>query len=1499
MKKYTFLLAVAVLTAMTGLAQETVQDMEESGNHPDITLSSVQKTIIPDFFTDGVPEGGVLLVPESTGDRVMAFDPETGALLNPDFIPDDGVTFATPIKAILNASQTSLLISDQLGDVVYEFDFDGNLMGVFAPAGGVNNSILDNVRGTCLKPNGNLLVTVGSGNNTDCVAEFDQQGNYLGRFIEAASGGLDSPFDVLYRPDYDDYLVSGYSSDAIHRYDSDGNYIEDFAAGLDALEQLAFSLEGNILCAGYSADGVYEFANDGTMIGFYPGVNGIRGVYELPDGMLLVTDGLGVHKFSRTDGIVETVISGASARFITFVNPVFTGCQHTLALYDEVGDGWNGGALDVYVAGTLIYEDLTLVNGTGPEEYFLDVVTTDEVTFIYTAGANPSENYYLVKNHIGDVVFEDGMGGEVPVGGSYTADCDAIPTGTIGGIVLDENSQPVEAAKITAGDYAVFTLADGTYTMEVATGIYTVTAEKKGFITQMVNGVEVEQNAVVTLDFSLEKVPPFTIPFTENWQEVSFDDQLWGFEPEQGNWQISTSDDYGNPAPGARFNWSPSQTGYSYTLSSYDLSISDRYDKLALQFDLHLNNYSSQTVEGMEVMLFDNGQWVSIHNFDNQKGEIPFTTYFFNISEYVTGNIIKIGFRAYGENSFNINGWGLDNIYVVEQVGISGTVTRLSTGEPIENAEVTIGNYSPLLTNSNGHYSLDLVPGTYNINASKSGYNQQFLENIEINSNLVLDITLTAPTLEPDLEAVVEVLETGQSADRELTLSNNGDGPVNWIVSIEFGPEDKLRIPAFNGPLYHGKGELSEGFAPEVRKGPDFIPEVKLSGSLAYGFEMYPGKKLISLDTDLPGSYLSSLTIGMDIYAADFDNEGNFYAINNDDGNLFLIDTETGDFTLIGPSIAATDLAYDKLNGIMYAVDYNSPDSELYTINTETGSATLVGNCGTGLIISLACDGNGNLWGFNVGDDSFYFIDKVTGAKTLIGPVGFDGNYAQSMAWDPKTDNIYMAAFNNTELRGELRLVDIQTGASMLLGIFPEGAEVTGFGFPASYSPWISLSPTSGTLSPDKITQDINIHFDASDMMAGDLKQAALRFYTAPELDEIVVDAALGVGQQKIDLYPGWSGISTYRDLTGWPVEEMPSEIIGGELLIMIGNDGFFWPAQNLNLLGNWNPYEGYKLKMIGDGYLLADQPELEDKTVFLEEGLSYMPVLSKNPVEAMLVFDQLINDGILEFAFDIYTGQVLWPAGGLIPPNPNPFILNELYPGVGYLVRLNAPATIDFNVEEYLTNTIRYIPKLNIDNPWNRVINTGVCHLMSINTSAFADLEYGDIIGVFNDEDRCCGITVYRDNEYQIPLTVFGDDDMTSAIDGMKTGEEMQFRIFRNQEVLEATAEFDPSLPDHSGVYALNGQSGILKFSTESFGIYANRCEPSIYPNPSSGLITVQLTNSAKAVIEISNTEGQQIYSGGFTQKLVINLQPYNSGVYIVRVLTPENTFTRKIIIH
>ncbi|MDZ7740557.1 MAG: hypothetical protein U5Q03_02040 [Bacteroidota bacterium] len=252
----------------------------------------------------------------------MAFDPTSGDLVDADFIPADPANLSAPIQAILNHDATGILVSDQINDVVQEYDLDGNYVGIFAPAGGANTSIMDNLRGICLRPNGNLLVSTGSGTNAGACPEFDTDGNYLGVFLPATGP---SAFDVIRLVD-NTFMTGDIEADALYTYDATGSLTGTFTSINTFPEQIFQTGSGNILVGNFSGteEGVVEYNSSGTLINIYnpPTLGEYRGAYELPNGNILTTNGSGVHEIDRSGNLVETKISGVSARFITLVEPV-------------------------------------------------------------------------------------------------------------------------------------------------------------------------------------------------------------------------------------------------------------------------------------------------------------------------------------------------------------------------------------------------------------------------------------------------------------------------------------------------------------------------------------------------------------------------------------------------------------------------------------------------------------------------------------------------------------------------------------------------------------------------------------------------------------------------------------------------------------------------------------------------------------------------------------------------------------------------------------------------------------------------------------------------------------------------------------------------------------------------------------------------------------------------------------------------------------------------
>jgi len=258
----------------------------------------------------------MLMVTNWTDDGVSTLDATTGDLINLSFIAD-ATNLSSPKEANL-APWGQITVSDQLEDGVIEYDTSGSFLRFFAPAGGPNTTILNNVRGHNFRPNGNLVVANSDATNNDAIAEFDASGNYLGNFIANGAGGMDSPFDIVFRTN--DCLVSASTSDAVHRYDLTGTYLDDFVSTVINFPQQIFEMgNGNVAVAGFSTpSGIYIYSPTGTLLNTLSVVTGVRSVYELPNGHLLTTTGTSLYEIDENTGaIIRTIASGLSFQYIS------------------------------------------------------------------------------------------------------------------------------------------------------------------------------------------------------------------------------------------------------------------------------------------------------------------------------------------------------------------------------------------------------------------------------------------------------------------------------------------------------------------------------------------------------------------------------------------------------------------------------------------------------------------------------------------------------------------------------------------------------------------------------------------------------------------------------------------------------------------------------------------------------------------------------------------------------------------------------------------------------------------------------------------------------------------------------------------------------------------------------------------------------------------------------------------------------------------------------
>lgn len=269
-------------------------------------------------ITDNSTVTKYLMIPDITNDRIYLFNSSNGDLVDTAFTPTSRPQLSTPKHAISHFNGKDILLADQITDLVQRFNSEGIYTGGFAPVGGVNNSILDNIRGIRYRANNNLFVTVGSGPNQNTIQEFDTAGNHIGTFIGATN--LNSPFDILLRAG--DMLVSNSSgANRITRFDLSGNFLSVFSSSTSfAFPQQMIELpNGNIVVAGFSIpSGIVVLNSSGTFVKLLTGITGNRGIYLLGNGNYLTTNGAGVHEIDSASGsLVRSVLNTGSFQYIS------------------------------------------------------------------------------------------------------------------------------------------------------------------------------------------------------------------------------------------------------------------------------------------------------------------------------------------------------------------------------------------------------------------------------------------------------------------------------------------------------------------------------------------------------------------------------------------------------------------------------------------------------------------------------------------------------------------------------------------------------------------------------------------------------------------------------------------------------------------------------------------------------------------------------------------------------------------------------------------------------------------------------------------------------------------------------------------------------------------------------------------------------------------------------------------------------------------------------
>jgi uncharacterized membrane protein len=326
-----------------------------------------------------------------------------------------------------------------------------------------------------------------------------------------------------------------------------------------------------------------------------------------------------------------------------------------------------------------------------------------------------------------------------------------IVPGTITGRVTDaEDGSPLAGATVTDGTRMTTTDASGEYAIaDVPPGSYEVTASKAGYESSSLT-VTVSEGNIAVADLSLTRI---IVPGTITGRVTDAEDgsPLAGATVTDGT-RMTTTDASGEYAiadvPPGTYEVTASKVGYES--SSLTVTVLEGNSAVA---DLSLTRIIIPgTITGTVTDAEDGSPIAGAVVTDGTRTTTTDASGEYAIADVPPGSYEVTASKAGYESSFltvtalegNIAVADLSLTRIIVPGTITGRVTDAEDGSPIGGATVTDGTRTTT-TDASGEYTIaNMPPGTYEVTASKSGYESSFLTVTVLEGNsAVADLSLT------------------------------------------------------------------------------------------------------------------------------------------------------------------------------------------------------------------------------------------------------------------------------------------------------------------------------------------------------------------------------------------------------------------------------------------------------------------------------------------------------------------------------------------------------------------------------------------------------------------------------------------------------------------------------------------------------------------------------------------------------------------------------------
>lgn len=398
-------------------------------------------------------------------------------------------------------------------------------------------------------------------------------------------------------------------------------------------------------------------------------------------------------------------------------------------------------------------------------------------------------------------------------------------------------------------------------------------------------------------------------------------------------------------------------------------------------------------------------------------------------------------------------------------------------------------------------------------------------------------------------------------------------------------------------------------------------------------------------------------------------------------------------------------------------------------------------------------------------------------------------------------------------------------------------------------------------------------------------------FFADNGMSGITELAATTVDYQYINLPQGWSIFSSYVAPFEANIDSMCHPFVSQVLIAKNAAGMAYWPLYGINLIGNVEIGKGYQIKMASAQEMVVAgiiaQPE--DHPVVINAGWSLLGYVRSNPGPIATMLAPIVNEVLI---VKNSLGQTYWPLYGIN-------MIGNMIPGQGYQIKMSSSQTL-----YYPSNSITYSKSADYSyQPSHYRLPAVSDDNMTLGIPMYAweiMPAFGDEVGVFNQSGVLIGSGVFHNES--MAVTLWGDDELESGIQGLNAGESFVIRLWNEASQTEFQLLVE-EWESGAGAYEVNAIA-IPKFirimESQDLVLYPNM------PNPFNDQTRIRFSLPEDMPVRISlrNVLGQEleeIISADFSRghhEIVFDAKAYPAGTYFYRLDAPNHQLNRSMTI-